>query len=535
MTLRIACLLAVLVCFATLQSADAGVVSGTIQSVSPKSKSLLVKTTRGTKTLRLAATATITLDSAKIRGLDKLEPGMRISAFVDGSIARRLIVRSISTRSSDKRPTTPKPTTPAVTTAPVTPRPTTPRPGSLTRPGRTTPAPMTTTASGGDWPSFRGPNRDNRSTETGLLKSWGPSGPELAWTAQRLGEGYASVSIADGKVFTMGNRGSNEMVIALSLEDGRELWATPNGNAFREGQGNGPRGTPTVDGNFVYALGANGDLSCLNASSGQVRWRKNILQAYGGSNITWGISESPLVDGNTLVVSPGGRGGTVVAMDKASGREIWRCMVPGNPKASYASVIPAEVGGVKQYIAFTGGGIVGVNARTGQAMWGDNASSNGTANCSSPMIYNDIVFSASSYGTGGAALRLQSAGGRTSANRLYHTRDMKNHHGGMVIDDGFVYGTNDGILTCLELESGQIRWRERSSKGSVVYADGHIVHRSERGPVTLFEATPSSFVEKGRFDQPQRSGRPAWSHPVIADGKLFLRDMDKLLVYNIRE
>lgn len=529
MTNRIVCVFAFVFILVLQRNVDAGVVSGTIQSVSPESKTLLVKTTRGTKTLRLAATATITLDSAKIRGLDKLEPGMRVSAFVDGSIARRLIVRSISARGSDNRPTTPKPTTPAVTTKPVTPRPTAPRPG------RTTPAPMTTAANSGEWPGFRGPNRDNRSTETGLLKTWGSSGPELAWTAQGLGEGYASVSIAGGKVFTMGNRGNNEMIIALSLEDGRELWATPNGNAFREGQGNGPRGTPTVDGNFVYALGANGDLSCVNAADGRVRWRKNILQAYGGSNITWGISESPLVDGSTVVVSPGGRGGTVVAMDKATGREIWRCMVPGNPKASYASVIPAEVGGVKQYIAFTGSGIVGVNARTGQAMWGDNASSNGTANCSSPLIYNNIVFSASGYGTGGAALRLQSSSGRTSANRLYHTRDMKNHHGGMVIDNGFVFGSNDGILTCLQLDSGQIRWRERSSKGSVIYADGHIVHRSESGPVTLFEATPSSYVEKGRFNQPQRSGRSAWSHPVIADGKLFLRDMDKLLVYNIRE
>ena len=507
----------------SIPSAMAGVVSGTLQSVSTAGKSVFIKTSRGTKTYRVAATASITLDSKRVT-LEKLEAGMRITAFTDGAVAKKLIARSLSTRSSKKSVTTPKPSTTA--RKPRTPQPSPKSPS--------TSVPMNTVASTAIWPTFRGPKRDNRSIETGLLKSWPESGPPLAWSAEGLGEAYSSVSIADGKVFTMGNRGNSEMIIALSLDSGRELWATKNGSAFHEGAGNGPRGTPAVDGDRVFALGGNGDLSCVNAADGDVRWKQNILQTYGGSNIQWGISESPLIDGELLICSPGGRGATVVALNKNTGREVWRSMVPGAPKASYSSPIVAEVGGVRQYIVFTSSGVVGVNGKNGQPMWGDDGSSNGTANCSTPLFVNDSVFSASSYGTGAALLRLRSSGGRTAATRSYQTKDMKNHHGGMVIDNGFVYGTNDGILTCLELASGRVRWRERASKGSVVYADGHIVFRSERGPVSLFEASPAGYREKGKFNQPGRSNKPSWSHPVIADGKLFLRDMDRLFVFNIK-
>ena len=505
-----------------VQPLSAGVVSGTLQSVSVAGNSVIIKTSRGSKSFRVVATATVTLDSKRVT-LEDLEAGMRITAFTEGSVAKKLIARSLSTRSSTGTVTTPKPSTTART---PTPR---PQPN-----GTNSSVPMNTTPSSAIWPSFGGPNRDNRSTETGLLKAWPQGGPPLAWSTQGLGEAYSSVSVADGRVFTMGNRGDSEMIIALSLDAGRELWATENGAAFRESSGNGPRGTPTVDGDRVYALGGNGDLSCVNASDGQVRWKQNILRTYGASNIQWGISESPLIDGDLLICSPGGRNATVVALNKNTGREVWRSMVPGSPKASYASPILAEVGGVRQYVVFTANGVVGVNAKNGQAMWGDNASSNDTANCSSPLFVNDSVFSASNYGTGGALLRLRSSGGRTAATRAYHTKEMKNHHGGMVIDNGFLFGSNDGILTCLELASGQVRWRERASKGSVVYADGNIVFRSERGPLTLLEASPAGYRETGKFDQPERSDKPSWSHPVIADGKLFLRDMDRLLVFNIK-
>ncbi len=386
-----------------------------------------------------------------------------------------------------------------------------------------------------DWPSFRNAARDNKSFDKNLADRWPSGGPKLAWKISGIGEGYSSVSVVGDFIYTMGNIGNTEYLIALNRADGSEAWKTRSGNAYREGQGNGPRGTPTAADGKVYSLGGNGDLTCCDAKTGELKWRKNILSDYGAKNIAWGISDSVLVDNGTVVCTPGGSRASVVALDAETGRAKWTCKIPGNPQAGYASPMIANIGGVKQYVIFESQGVVGIRARDGFGMWGHKQSSNGTANCATPLVVRNYVFCSSDYGTGAELLELRSSSGKTRSQQVYFTKDMKNHHGGMVIDNGFVYGTNDGILTCLELESGRIRWRERSSKGSVVFADGHIVHRSERGPVTLFEATANSYVEKGRFDQPQRSGRPAWSHPVIAGGKLFLRDMDKLLAYNVRE
>ena len=335
----------------------------------------------------------------------------------------------------------------------------------------------------------------------------------------------------------MGTQGDREMVFAMDLETGKPEWATPTGgNAFKDGQGNGPRGTPTIDGNELYALGAGGDLVCLNAENGTVRWSKNILREFGGNNITWGISESVLIDGENLICTPGGRQGTVVALNKNTGNPVWRSNIPGNPAAGYASPIAIDVDGVRQYAVFTSRGLAGIRARDGEPLWGDDSASNGTANCSTALFDDDHVFYASGYGTGGSLVKLSTAGSTTKADRVYHSDDMKNHHGGMVELDGNLYGSNDpGILTCLDFKTGNVKWRDRSvGKGSLTYADGHLYVRSEGGPVALIEAKPDGYSEKGRFDQPQRSNKPAWAHPVVADGKLFLRDLDILLVYDVK-
>lgn len=386
------------------------------------------------------------------------------------------------------------------------------------------------------WPQFRGPARDNVSPETGLLQAWESAGPPLAWTAAGLGEGYSSVSLGHGLVFTMGTRDGREVIIALSADDGREVWTAESGPLYKDGTGNGPRGTPTLDGENLYALGASGDLTCVNARSGKIQWQQNILKEFQGRNITWGISESVLIDGDKLICTPGGSAATMVALDKRTGRPIWKAKVPGNPKASYASPIAIDVQGVRQYVTFTSSATVGVRAEDGEFLWQDTSSANGTANCSTPLFHDGQVFSASGYGTGGALLRLASDDGRTTATRAYHTGKMKNHHGGMVVVDGYLYGSSDpGVLTCIELSSGDVLWTDRSvGKGSVTYADGRLYVRSENGPVALVEATPEEYRELGRFDQPQRSSRPAWSHPVVADGKLFLRDMERLLCYDVR-
>lgn len=384
-----------------------------------------------------------------------------------------------------------------------------------------------------DWNQFRGPARDNLSRETGLLDQWPDGGPERVLTVTGLGEGYSTVAVVGDLLYTMGNIDGGEHVIAVHRRTGEIVWKTRNGDEYREGQGNGPRGTPTVVDGMVYALGGNGDLICCDAVTGQTVWKKNILQEFGGSNITWGISESVLVDNGTVICTPGGSRATVVALNAKTGTVRWASQVPESPQASYASPVIATAGRVRQYVVFTSKGIVGIRTKDGQAMWGQNKSSNGTANCATPLIIDNQVFSSSDYGTGAELVTLTSRGNMTTANGVYHTRDMKNHHGGMVYLDGFVYGSSGDILSCVNLKTGQPTWRERSMKGSVVYADGKIVFRHEGGDVVLLAAKSDSYQELGRFVQPDRSSRPAWSHPVIANGQLFLRDMDKLLVYNI--
>ncbi len=385
-----------------------------------------------------------------------------------------------------------------------------------------------------DWNQFRGPNRDNLSTETGLAGEWPQGGPELLQTITGIGEGYSSVSLVGELMYTMGNVDGAEYVTAMNRKTGEIVWRARSGDAYHDGTGNGPRGTPTIVDGMVYSLGGNGDLTCISANTGDVVWHQNILTEYGGGNISWGISESVLIDDGKVICSPGGRDATVVALDAKTGKVIWKSKVPEQPQASYASPVVAKIGKVKQYVIFTSKGICGVSAKDGEPLWGQNASSNGTANCATPLIVDNFVFSSSDYGQGAELVELKAQGNKVAAKQVYSTKDMKNHHGGMVLLDGHVFGSNGDMLSCLELKTGKPTWREHGMKGSVVYADGKIVFRNEQGPVVLLAADTKEYRELGRFEQPERSGSAAWSHPVIADGKLYLRDMDKLLVYNLK-
>lgn len=389
----------------------------------------------------------------------------------------------------------------------------------------------------GDWPQYRGPNRDNISTETGLLDRWPADGPSLAWKVEGLGEGYSSLAIVGDRIYSMGNRGDDEMVLCLDAADGKLIWSTRNGAAYREGQGNGPRGTPTVDGDHLYALGANGDLSCLKTADGEVVWQLNILKEFGAGNITWGISESVLIDGDNLICTPGGKSATMAALNKLTGKPVWSAVVPGNPQASYSSIIPVDVGGIRQYVNFTHTGVIGVRAVDGRPLWGDATAANGTANCSSPVAVDNFVFASSGYGQGGALIQLTSSqNGSVNSKLAYPTKEMKNHHGGMILIKNHLYGSDDpGVLKCLDLKTGNVVWQNRSvGKGALTCADGKLILRSEAGPVALVDASPRAYVELGRFDQPDRSEKPSWSHPVVSHGKLYLRDMDRLLVYNLK-
>ncbi len=356
------------------------------------------------------------------------------------------------------------------------------------------------------------------------------------WKARGLGEGYVTPSVAAGRIFTMGNRGGVEYVIALSEDDGQEIWAAPVGTVRGKGGGYpGPRSTPTLDGERVYALGLSGDLLCLDVNTGQQIWRKDLDKDYAGQPGGWGYCESPLVDGEQLIVTPGGDTATLAALDKNNGQTLWKAQVPQGDHAAYSSVIAADVDGERQYIQFLSGGVVGFRASDGKFLWRYDAPANGTANISTPLFWNNHVFAASNYGAGGGLAKLSRNGDTTSAQEVYVTAEMQNHHGGVVLVDRHLYGNNGGRLACLDFRTGKVAWQSSTpGKGSIACADGCLYYRNEGGSIRLIEANPKQYVELGRFDQPDRSDHNTWAHPVIANGKLYIADQDVLLCYDVQ-
>ncbi|HJS24552.1 MAG TPA: PQQ-binding-like beta-propeller repeat protein [Pyrinomonadaceae bacterium] len=383
--------------------------------------------------------------------------------------------------------------------------------------------------SAANWPQWRGPNRDGISKETGLLKQWPEGGPPLAWKVTGAGRGYSSFSISNGKLYTMGLRGDREFVIAFDVATGKEAWATPHGSAFRNDRGDGPRGTPTIDGDRVYALGGAGDLSALDARTGKVVWSKNILKEFGGSNITWGISESPLVLGNKVLVNAGARDASMVALNKADGSVIWKSQ---SDEPGYSSAIPAEINGVTQVVFFTARRAVGLDSKDGRLLWDYERPANNVANAATPIVRANRIFISSDYGTGGGVVEIKPD---NKAQEIYFTKDMKNHHSSSVLIGDHLYGFSSSILTAMRFDTGEIAWRDRSvGKGSLVFADGHLYLLSENGVVGLVEATPAGYKEKGRF-RIQQDSLPTWAHPVVAGGRLYLRDQDTIYAYDVRE
>jgi len=384
-----------------------------------------------------------------------------------------------------------------------------------------------------DWPQWRGPERNGLSKETGLLSQWPRSGPTVVWSASMLGAGYGSLAVQGDRVWVQGMRNRQSVVTSLNRADGKVLWVRPIGAAGEDSRGSGPRSTPTVDGDRLYVLTESGDLASLRTADGTVVWQKNILKEFGGHNIDWLISESPLVDGNMLIVTPGGRGAGMAALDKTTGKTVWVSKELSD-SAGYASPIVADVGGVRTIMTFTAGAGVGVRASDGKLMWRNSSAANGTANIATPVYSDGKVFFTSSYGTGAALLGLRASGNEVRAQEIYFTRDMKNHHGGVVLVNGHIYGYNDSILTCLEFASGKMVWRDRSvGKGSVTYADGHLYILSEDNVVGLVEATPAGYREKGRFSIADQ-GLPSWAHPVVSGGRLYIRNQGTLTSYDVR-
>jgi outer membrane protein assembly factor BamB len=385
-----------------------------------------------------------------------------------------------------------------------------------------------------DWPQWRGPDRTGVSKETGLLKQWPRSGPRAVWSASMLGAGYGSIAVRGDRLWVQGMRNRQSVVTSLNRADGTVAWVRIIGAAGENDRGSGPRGTPTIDGDRLYALTENGDLACLRVADGTVVWQKNILKEFGARNIDWLISESPLVDGAVVIVTPGGRGAGMVALDKMTGKTVWTSK-DLNDEAGYSSPVVADIQGVRTVMTLTSSAGVGVRASDGKLMWHYTQVANSTANAATPVYGDGKVFYSSAYGTGGALLDLRASGQEIRAREVYFTREMQNHHGGMVLIDGYLYGFNNSILTCLEFATGKMMWRDRSvGKGAITAAEGNLYILSEDNVVGLVEATPMGYREKGRFSIADQ-GWPSWSHPVVSGGRLYIRNQGTLASYDVRQ
>jgi len=420
-----------------------------------------------------------------------------------------------------------------------------------------------------DWPQWQGPDRDGKSADTGLLQEWPQEGPPLAWRIDNRGGGDSAPSIAAGRIYGMGNRGEEEVVWALSEKDGSEIWATPLGPAFaqRASQGKeGPGCTPTVDGERLYVEGLGGNVACLEVKDGKIIWQISMTEKFGGRVPMWSYRESPLIDGDKVIVTPGGADAILVALNKLTGETIWKSKLPDSPAgqsqspggfggrrggfgggagAAYASVIAIDFEGQRQYVQLTASTLVGVAASDGKFLWRyDKPANRMGINCTTPIYHDGMVLASSAYGAGAGLVKLsKDADGSVKAEEVYATTDMQNHHGGMILLDGYLYGASGGneggALVCLDFKTGKVTWDQRATagrraKGSLALADGRLYYRMEDGAVLLIEPSPKQYIERGRFEQPDRTRLPAWAHPVIANGKLYIRDQDVLFCYDIK-
>lgn len=398
-----------------------------------------------------------------------------------------------------------------------------------------------------DWPTFRNSDRSGISPETNLLKKWPDGGPKLLWQAKGAGRGYASAAIADGRVYTLGDGASiaddeDEYLICFSDTDGKRLWSTKTGSAWNEGQPTwqGSRATPTVDGDLVFVITPAGLIVCCDTATGKVQWKHDLKADFGGKKADgWGYSESPLVDGDNVVCTPGGEESTVIALDKVDGSLIWKAVNPGDKGAGHSSIVPANVAGKKIYVQNMGGGPIGIAAETGELLWAYEMNPP-TAFIPSPIVKGDLVFSTAGYGLGGALIRQVPKGnGKFEVKEIYPAKpDLANKQGGVILIGDHVYGGADGdnVVLCIELMTGEIKWKSRGpGRNSIAAAaaDGLLYLHFADSTMALVEANPQKYVEVSKFKTPNTDDRPAWAIPSIANGRLYLREDDSIFCYDI--
>ena len=394
-----------------------------------------------------------------------------------------------------------------------------------------------------DWPQWRGPQRTGVSKETGLLKEWPKDGPPLRWKITDAGRGYSTPAVVGERLYLLGNDGlDDEFVEALAVKDGQRIWKTrlgKVGNPKQDPNYPAARSTPTVEGEVLLALGSDGDLACLEIASGKVRWQKNLRADFGGKPGEWAYAESPLIDGNALICTPGGASATLVALNKKTGEAIWKCAVPRGDEAAYSSAILVEAGGVRQIVQFLQKGLVGVDAKSGKFLWRyDKTALNSPAVIVTPLADNGYIYSGA-YRAGGGLIKIAKKDGAFEVEQIYFSPKLPVGIGGVVKVGDNLYGSTGASLLCVDFKTGGIKWEQRAAPAAWLVADGRIYLHAENGDVALLEPSADAYREKGRFappEQPQHSGpmEKPWAYPVIADGRLYIRDHGTLWCYDVK-
>ena len=379
-----------------------------------------------------------------------------------------------------------------------------------------------------EWAQWRGPNRDGISSETGFLKNWPQEGPKVLWHIP-FGDGYSGISIAQGKVYTMAAEGNDEYVICLDASNGEEVWRFRSGAKFTESRGDGPRSMPTVHGDSVFALGAEGKLYALDAGDGTKLWAHNFVEEFDSKIPTWGFSSSPLIEGNLVLVEAGGEDGkSIVAFDKKSGDIVWTAHTD---EVGYSSPIALDFGGARQIIFLTSKTLLSVAPEDGKIYWKYPWPEG--INIATPIfIPDDKIFISAAYDKGAVLLKMTTDEDGIGIEEVWKSRVMKNHFNSSVLQGDYLYGFDNTILTCIEADTGEEQWQQRGfKKGSLLLADGYLIILGEGGKLALAEANPSEYNEKARF---QLFDDKCWTVPTLAGGKLYLRTQKEMVCLDLR-
>lgn len=396
-----------------------------------------------------------------------------------------------------------------------------------------------------DWPQWRGPDRSNVAPGARLLATWPKDGPPLVWTADGLGTGVPSVAVADGRVYVLGYRDGKEHLSALAEKDGKPLWSVPVGPEVKELPGMRwlSQRTPTVDGERIYAFTARGELICVMAADGKEQWRKDYVKDFGGKAGYWGYCDFPLADGDRLVCTPGGKDAALVALNKKTGAVEWKCAVPAATPAAYrgtyGGVVAAEIAGMRQYIHQLEAGVVGVRAADGALLWHYSALTSTMGNVHTALVRGDEVFASYGWGAGVALLRVTKNGDSFKVEEVYRTKQVPLDPwlGSSVRLGEYVHAAN-GL--CLEWKTGvrvaQPAGVVPTSRITMTAAGGRLIHRNGSGLTTLTEvAADGTYTRRGEFRVKQVASEPTWSFPVVANGRLYLRDQATLACYDLRD